>query len=215
MKKCKKCNEEHDGSYGSGIFCSPSCARSFSMINDDKNETKKAICVICGKETDINKRASIKTAKCEECNPKIKQKKQKKQKPIKYCLNCNNIVTNYKSIFCCVQCHKDYEYKEYIKKWKDGKVDGLKCHGNSTSNHVRRYLLEKYDGKCSRCGWNTPNPFIKKVILEIEYIDGDSTNGDEDNLDLICPNCHSLTSTYKALNKGNGNRNRLKYFKLI
>ena len=37
----------------------------------------------------------------------------------------------------------------------------------------------------------------------------------ESNLDLICPNCHSLTSTHKALNYGKGNRERLKHYKLI
>ncbi|MFW5895280.1 MAG: HNH endonuclease [archaeon] len=53
------------------------------------------------------------------------------------------------------------------------------------------------------------------MILEIEHIDGNAKNNREENLDLICPNCHSLTSTYKALNSGKGNRDRLKYNKLI
>lgn len=58
------------------------------------------------------------------------------------------------------------------------------------------------------------NPFINKVILEVEHIDGDCTNNKEENLDLICPNCHSLTATYRALNSGKGNRDRLLYYKL-
>ena len=28
--KCEKCNNQHDGKYGSGRFCSCECARSFS-----------------------------------------------------------------------------------------------------------------------------------------------------------------------------------------
>lgn len=43
--------------------------------------------------------------------------------------------------------------------------------------------------------------------LEVEHIDGDSTNNKEYNLTLLCPNCHSLTKTYRGLNKGNGTRN--------
>jgi len=30
MKKCENCEKEHDGTYGSGRFCSSICARSFS-----------------------------------------------------------------------------------------------------------------------------------------------------------------------------------------
>ena len=33
----------------------------------------------------------------------------------------------------------------------------------------------------------------------------------EDNFEVLCPNCHSLTSTYKSLNKGKGRKDRKKY----
>lgn len=32
--QCEKCGKEHDGSYGSGRFCSAHCARSFSTLNN-------------------------------------------------------------------------------------------------------------------------------------------------------------------------------------
>lgn len=32
--QCEKCRSKHDGSYGSGRFCSASCARSFSTCKD-------------------------------------------------------------------------------------------------------------------------------------------------------------------------------------
>ena len=117
--------------------------------------------------------------------------------------------------YCSTKCQQNFQYKQYIEKWKNGEIDGSKSNGIQISDYIRKYLWKKYKGKCSRCGWDIQNPFINKVILEIEHIDGDSTNHDEDNLDLICPNCHSLTSTYKALNKGNANKKRLKYYKLI
>ena len=34
--KCEKCGNEHDGSYGSGRFCSSQCARAFSASNCSK-----------------------------------------------------------------------------------------------------------------------------------------------------------------------------------
>ena len=33
---CKNCGKEHDGSYGSGKFCSLKCARSYATKNDIK-----------------------------------------------------------------------------------------------------------------------------------------------------------------------------------
>ncbi len=45
-------------------------------------------------------------------------------------------------------------------------------------------------------------------------IDGNSMNNKEENLDLICPNCHSLTTTYKFLNNGKGNRKKHEYYGL-
>lgn len=32
MPICEKCGKEHDGSYGSGRFCSKECARGFSGL---------------------------------------------------------------------------------------------------------------------------------------------------------------------------------------
>ncbi len=43
-----------------------------------------------------------------------------------------------------------------------------------------------------------------RIPVEIEHIDGDWTNNLPSNLTLLCPNCHSLTPTYRALNRGRG-----------
>ena len=48
----------------------------------------------------------------------------------------------------------------------------------------------------------------KSHQLVADHIDGDWRNNVENNLRLICPNCDSLTSTYAALNRGNGRKNR-------
>lgn len=39
--KCERCNKEHDGSYGSGRFCSSKCARSFSTSKNREETNKK------------------------------------------------------------------------------------------------------------------------------------------------------------------------------
>lgn len=68
---CKKCGKEHDGSYGSGQFCSKECARSYATLNEkNKHQLKEAKCINCGKIIYIDKRASLKTCKCKECSKK-------------------------------------------------------------------------------------------------------------------------------------------------
>jgi 5-methylcytosine-specific restriction endonuclease McrA len=76
-------------------------------------------------------------------------------------------------------------------------------------------LLEKNNYSCSECGWNKINPKTGKSPLEIDHIDGDCSNNKEENLRVLCPNCHSLTPTWKALNKGNGNKESHRYSGLI
>ena len=131
-----------------------------------------------------------------------------------YCLNCGKELEGTKkskNIFCDNKCQNEYIYKKYIKNWKDGKENGLKGE-YSTSSHIKRYLLEKYNNKCEKCGWGEMNKFTDTIPLEIHHIDGDYTNNKEENLQLLCPNCHSLTETYKSHNK-KGRQERRKYYK--
>jgi 5-methylcytosine-specific restriction endonuclease McrA len=51
-------------------------------------------------------------------------------------------------------------------------------------------------------------PYIQTCALELEHKDGNSDNNIEDNLELLCPNCHSQSPTYKAKNVGNGRHYR-------
>ena len=126
-----------------------------------------------------------------------------------YCLNCGVSIPT-KNKYCSNQCQIDFQYKEYIQKWKDGLENGMRGE-YLVSLHIRRYLMNKFDNKCSQCGWGEVNPYTGKIPLEIHHKDGDYTNNLESNLDLLCPNCHSLTETYKAANMGNGRKDRKKY----
>ena len=72
--------------------------------------------------------------------------------------------------------------------------------------------MPKYNNKCSRCGWGEINPYTNNIPLEVEHIDGNFMNNNEENLTLLCPNCHSLTSTYKGANAEKGRQARHKYY---
>ncbi len=125
------------------------------------------------------------------------------------CLNCKKKIKN-KNKYCSVRCQKEYEYKTYIERWKIGKENGMR--GNyQISMYLKTYLFNKYNNKCARCGWGEKNRYTGNIPLEIEHIDGNYLNNSENNLILLCPNCHSLTSTYKGANLNNGRKARRKY----
>ena len=124
------------------------------------------------------------------------------------CLNCGCNLYRAKSKFCSNKCQFEYDYKTYIQRWKNGEEDGMSGKFG-VSEHIRRYLFNKYNGSCQICGWNKTNPFSENVPLQIHHIDGNYKNNTEENLQLLCPNCHSLTETFGRLNK-NGRKDRYK-----
>ena len=127
------------------------------------------------------------------------------------CLNCGENISSKKK-FCNNQCQKEYQYKEYIKKWKDGEIDGIRGE-YQISMYIKTYLFKKYSNKCARCDWGEKNIYTNTIPLEIEHVDGNYRNNKEENLILLCPNCHSLTSTYKGANLNHGRKSRKKYSK--
>ena len=127
------------------------------------------------------------------------------------CLNCQkNILSKRK--YCSIKCQKEYQYKKYIERWKKGLENGMRG-DYQISMHIKTYLFNKYNNKCTRCGWSEVNPYTNNIPLEIEHIDGDYKNNGENNLTLLCPNCHALTSTYKGANIFHGRKSRSKYWK--
>lgn len=126
------------------------------------------------------------------------------------CLNCGKKIVGKNKKYCDNNCQIEYQHKEWIIRWKQGLETGLRGE-YSISLHLKRYLFEKFNNKCCKCGWGETNPYSQTIPLEIDHIDGDYSNNNEENLQLLCPNCHSLTPTYKGANKGQGRKERKKY----
>jgi hypothetical protein len=79
--KCENCEKEHNGSYGSGRFCSSKCARGFSTKSKRQEISKKVskklkgkikkhiFCKSCGNEVYDRKKI------CDNCKPYFNYKK--------------------------------------------------------------------------------------------------------------------------------------------
>lgn len=52
------------------------------------------------------------------------------------------------------------------------------------------------DDKCSQCGWDKKLENMKYTPCELHHIDGNPKNHKRENLQILCPNCHSLTENY-------------------
>jgi len=67
----------------------------------------------------------------------------------------------------------------------------------------RRRVFEEQNYCCVKCGiseW-----FTKPISLELEHKDGNTTNNSRENLEGLCPNCHSITDTWRGRNKPSKN----------
>ncbi len=132
---------------------------------------------------------------------------------MKTCLNCERELTPRQTKYCSNKCQRDYQYTQYIQRWKMNEVDGNRgIETKNISRNLKRYIVEKYGEKCSECGWHKKHPISGHSPLEIDHIDGASGNNDESNLRLLCPNCHSLTGTFRNHNKGKGRTWRMKKY---
>lgn len=121
----------------------------------------------------------------------------------KKCPVCEKDVPRKNKLYCSNKCKGSSAYIKYIPRWKAGLENGMSGK-TGLSALVRRYMFKKHNSKCQECGWNKINPTTGRIPLTVDHIDGDYRNNREENLRLLCPNCHSLTSTYGSLNKGKG-----------
>lgn len=160
-------------------------------------QKEKRICLNCGKEINVTKKSEKKFCN-NSCAAKYNNHKRKK---IRLCLNCGKELDCKQKKFCSNTCGSFYKRKLIFKKIENGDC-------SLPGKNYKNYLIHKYGEKCMKCGWNEVSEYSKKIPIELEHIDGNSENNNLSNLKLLCPNCHSLTSTYRFLNVGNGRYKR-------
>lgn len=166
-------------------------------------EKRRTSLLFCGHSCSA-KHSNVKRPKKEKTAFVLDSKKEiiKVLKTESNCLFCNAILNGKASKFCNSKCQQKFSRKRLYEKLDQGIIEGV------TTKRIRQYLIDKHGAKCMICGWGEINPSSGTCLVELEHIDGDSQNNSLDNLLLLCPNHHSLTPTYKNLNKGNGRHSR-------
>lgn len=161
-------------------------------------------CLFCSGPMDYKKRDKKYRFCSQSCSGSYNGPKRKVPRQ---CLNCNKEI--YTKRFCGHSCQHELAFKEAIQNWKNG---AELTRSDTVSDHIRKYLFQLNNNKCGSCKWSQINPKTGNVPLEVDHIDGNHKNNRPENLRLLCPNCHSLTSTYKGSNMGNGRTYRKKYY---
>jgi len=100
---------------------------------------------------------------------------------------------------------------------KNRNIDGIKNHAKNIKRNIKEYLIVSnkqlpthikkriineglLENKCCECG-QLPSHNGKKLVLQIDHINGNSCDNSLQNLRVLCPNCHSQTHTFSGRNK--------------
>lgn len=85
--------------------------------------------------------------------------------------------------------NKKMSFDEYLKNSK-----------NIQSNKVRKKILEEKlkPHRCEHCG---NSEWMGRLIpLELHHKDGNKKHNELSNYELLCPNCHAFTDSYRGKN---------------
>ena len=89
--------------------------------------------------------------------------------------------------------------------WKKDNHDYFTFTKNSVKKNGRttlKAIINLRGRKCECCGFT--EWLGEPINLEIHHIDGDHNNNELENIQLLCPNCHSYTDNYCGKNMNTG-----------
>ncbi|KKP59569.1 MAG: H-N-H endonuclease F-TflIV [Candidatus Magasanikbacteria bacterium GW2011_GWC2_34_16] len=67
----------------------------------------------------------------------------------------------------------------------------------------RLFMVGLKKPECEKCGW-AKKALDGRIPLELDHINGDRHDNRIENLQILCPNCHSLQPTHRGKNKKRG-----------
>lgn len=89
-------------------------------------------------------------------------------------------------------------FKKQKSKWN--LEEYLQNSSNIQTNKIRIKILEEgiKEHKCECCGLSSW--LGQPIPLELHHKDGDRTHNELSNYQLLCPNCHAFTDSYRGRN---------------
>ena len=181
------------------FYCSKQC-----LIDSTKAKEVTRNCKFCGSEFISSEKSKHRTCCSQECAKKEAQKYVNKQ-----AISC--AMKNWQEN---LKINSPDEWKEYRKKISDGQVISNKKRAEERKNTLdsrnfdsvcyevkRKRIIDEQQGKCAHCSLSEWRGV--KITLEIDHINGDNKDDRRENLEAVCPNCHSITPTFRSKNKRN------------
>lgn len=217
MTICSHCSEETNNPK----FCNSSCAATYNNRCYPKR-TPEGSCNICS--APIPKGRGSYCKNCVESGKKrdyLLQQKPKKEKPDTFktsllkhsedylrgvfnsCASFSEVFKslglkatggNYKTLHRYITRYEIDCSHMTGQAWNRDKT--IKSFEGLTSNvAIKKRLVSSRDYRCQKCllsEWlGIP------ICLELEHIDGNHNNNSQENLLLLCPNCHAQTPTWR------------------
>lgn len=143
------------------------------------------------KEAEIRRASLVGAAHCfcsRRCHVTYQNKAVPKRKPEGICISCGKSAsTKYKKCTTCRQKLRA-EPKRYLS-WP----------------RIKNQIIEERGRKCEKCGWAKPHPLTGEAPVQVNHKDGNRQNNDRTNLEILCPNCHSLTPNFMFYGRSHGN----------
>lgn len=157
-------------------------------------------CIECSKEFETkDKRKKF----CgHSCSAKSSNRGRARPANCKHCLNSVDSWLTYCSNSCAIK----FREAEKLRLWLEGAWNPESV--RDIPRCIRTYLTKQQNDACIKCGWSVVNLYTGKVPLQINHIDGKASNNRKENLELICPNCHSLTENFGSRNKSSDRKYR-------
>lgn len=119
-----------------------------------------------------------------------------RKKKTKIC-KCGNNIDNQSHLYCSTECRTNSR-KERVM---NNALTNNTIHNRKT---LKKYIIESRGYQCEIC--KNSEWLSNPIPLELHHINGLANDNTWENLQLICPNCHTFTPYHKGKNKGRGRK---------
>jgi hypothetical protein len=123
--------------------------------------------------------------------------------PSPNCVQCGKKTGKNARNYCSRVCYSAHDIDVKWAEFMAGRFDG---HAQTLRVLVLR-LRGRVCGVCGLTEW-----LGQPIPLDVDHTDGNPDNNSPENLRMLCKNCHALTPTYGARNRGNGRSYRREFY---